>query len=90
MADMSDVKFFKFSAKHQLDYWNKKVQEIKDGTFQSDGSILMDCYVPLVYRKVEIFTEAMEFLDKLDDDYIIYDKHHVSPEYSQYMKIVNS
>lgn len=86
---MIDVKFLKESNAHTLRYWEDVDASIKAGTNVGDGTIDFDCYVALVAKKIAIHNEVLDFLNTLDDGFVIYDRKGVSAEYTKYMKIVN-
>lgn len=90
MRDMIDVKFLKESNAHTLRYWEGVDATIKAGTNVGDGTIDFGCYVALVAKKIAIGKEVLDFLNTLDDGFVIYDKKGVSSEYRTYMKLVNS
>lgn len=86
---MIHAKFLKESTASSLKYWEKRVEEIKNGTFEMDGSYPPELYEALAHRKVEIFTEALKYAESLPDDLLISDKHYTSPEYTKHLRIVN-
>lgn len=83
------VKYFLDKAKHDLNYWQKKVKEIENKTFEYDGSMPKSCIDALCYHKVKNYENVIEYLEKLPEDLVIQSSFGQTKEGSEYYRLVN-
>ena len=72
-----------------LENFKKKLEEIKAGTFEYDGSIPKFCVDALYEHKVEVYEEAVNYLRTLPEDLVLDSEFGSADELSKYYEIVN-
>lgn len=76
-------------AKHSLNYWEDKLKEVQEGTYEYDGTIPNSCWDALCERKVAIFKEAVSYLSSLPTDKVLSTSVGLTKEAVEYYSIVN-
>ena len=59
------------SAKLQLAYWKKRLEELNNGTVKYDGSMPKSCVNALIKHKAEVYTDLVNWLNTFDKDEVI-------------------
>lgn len=91
---MTDRKIFTVadylkSAENTLDYWEKQLEKLKNGTIKYDGTLPKTCYNALIKSKIKVYEDVVTWLGTLPQNEKVADDNGLTKIGGEYYKKVN-